>query len=248
MTAHVDKRSADDEIADLGTAEHHLQVRQTAIYVYEWPVRLWHWVNAAAILVLAVTGYFIASPLPSLPGEASAHYLMGYIRFAHFTAGFVMAAGMIGRIYWAFAGNVHARQMFVLPFWSCKFWREVLIEAQWYAFLRDYPKKYVGHNPLAQLAMVTIYSVGSIFMIVTGMALYAEGAGKGSMFDMAYDLVIPLTGNSQNLHTIHHLGMWAIIVFVMIHVYAAVREDIMSRQSMISTMVSGWRMFKDDGK
>jgi Ni/Fe-hydrogenase 1 B-type cytochrome subunit len=138
--------------------------------------------------------------------------------------------------------------MFVLPFWSCKFWREVLIEAQWYAFLRDYPKKYVGHNPLAQLAMVTIYSVGSIFMIVTGMALYAEGVGRGSMFDMAYDLVIPLTGNSQNLHTIHHLGMWAIIIFVMIHVYAAVREDIMSRQSMISTMVSGWRMFKDDGK
>jgi CheY-like chemotaxis protein len=57
MTAHVDKRSADDEIADLGTAKNHLQVRQTAIYVYEWPVRLWHWVNAVAILVLAVTGY-----------------------------------------------------------------------------------------------------------------------------------------------------------------------------------------------
>ena len=25
----------------------------------------------------------------------------------------------------------------------------------------------------------------------------------------------------------------------------AVREDIMSRQSLISTMISGWRMFKD---
>jgi Ni/Fe-hydrogenase 1 B-type cytochrome subunit len=32
----------------------------------------------------------------------------------------------------------------------------------------------------------------------------------------------------------------------MIHIYAAVREDIMSRQSLISTMVSGWRYFKDD--
>ena len=27
--------------------------------------------------------------------------------------------------------------------------------------------------------------------------------------------------------------------------YAAIREDIMSRQSLISTMISGWRMFKD---
>ena len=70
----------------------------------------------------------------------------------------------------------------------------------------------------------------------------------GKLFDKAFGWVIPLAGNSQNLHTIHHLGMWAIIIFVIIHVYAAVREDIMSRQSMISTMVSGWRMFKDDGK
>ena len=32
-------------------------------YVYEAPVRLWHWINAACILVLAVTGYLIGSPL-----------------------------------------------------------------------------------------------------------------------------------------------------------------------------------------
>ena len=41
-------------------------------YVYEAPVRLWHWVNAASIVILAVTGYFIATPLWSTPGEASA--------------------------------------------------------------------------------------------------------------------------------------------------------------------------------
>ena len=35
-------------------------------------VRAWHWINALAIVVLAVTGYFIGSPLPSMPGEASA--------------------------------------------------------------------------------------------------------------------------------------------------------------------------------
>jgi cytochrome b subunit of formate dehydrogenase len=32
-----------------------------AVYVYEAPVRLWHWVNAGAITVLAITGYFIGS-------------------------------------------------------------------------------------------------------------------------------------------------------------------------------------------
>ena len=39
-----------------------------SVYVYEAPVRLWHWVNALAITVLAVTGYFIGKPLPKMPG------------------------------------------------------------------------------------------------------------------------------------------------------------------------------------
>jgi len=36
------------------------------------------------------------------------------------------------------------------------------------------------------------------------------------------------------------------VIFIVMHVYAALREDIMSRQSLISTMISGERMFKDD--
>ncbi len=48
-----------------------------SVYVYEAPVRVWHWVNALAITVLAVTGYFIGSPLPTQSGEASANFLMG---------------------------------------------------------------------------------------------------------------------------------------------------------------------------
>ena len=58
----------------------------TTIYVYEAPVRLWHWITAASIVVLVVTGYFIGSPPPSLSGEASNHFLMGWIRYLHFAA------------------------------------------------------------------------------------------------------------------------------------------------------------------
>ena len=85
------------------------QVR--SVYVYEAPVRIWHWINASAILVLCITGYLIGSPLSSVSGEASDHFQMGYIRFAHFAAGYVFAVGLIGRVYWAFVGNHHAREM-----------------------------------------------------------------------------------------------------------------------------------------
>lgn len=32
------------------------------VYVWELPVRIFHWVNATAIVVLCVTGYIIGNP------------------------------------------------------------------------------------------------------------------------------------------------------------------------------------------
>ena len=218
-----------------------------AVYVYEAPVRLWHWINALSIVVLAVTGWFIASPPASEPGQASAHFIMGYIRLFHFSAGYVLLVGLLGRVYWAFAGNRHARQLFTLPVASMGWWREVLFELRWYLFLERAPKKYVGHNPLAQMMMFLLFLLPLLFMIVTGFALYGEGAQAGSWAHVLFtSWVIPLFGESQDVHTWHHMVAWVIVLFVMAHVYTAIREDIMSRQSLVSTMLSGWRMFKDD--
>jgi Ni/Fe-hydrogenase 1 B-type cytochrome subunit len=219
---------------------------EPAVYVYEAPLRLWHWVNALAIVVLAVSGYFIGSPLPSMPGEASDHFLMGYIRFTHFAAGYILAIGFLFRVYWVFAGNDHAKQIFLPPFFKSEYWQGVLHELKWYSFLAKEPLKYTGHNPLAVLFMHFMLVWGVIFMIITGFALYGEGEGMGSwQHSLFSSWVIPLFGESQDVHTWHHLFMWYIVCFVIVHIYAAIREDIMSRQSIISSMVSGWRTFKD---
>lgn len=221
--------------------------RRTSVFVYEWPVRLWHWVNAACILVLCFTGWFIASPLPTMTfAEATHQFVMGYMRFAHFAAAQIMTVGFFGRIYWAIVGNHHSKQLFYVPIWNGHWWREVFFELRWYMFLEAEPKKYVGHNPLAQIAMFMFMTVGITFMLLTGWALYAEGAGQGSLPDIVMGWLIGLVGNTQILHGIHHLGMWFIVVFMIIHIYAAIREDILSRQSMVSTMISGHRTFKDD--
>lgn len=221
--------------------------RRTSVYVYEAPVRLWHWLNAACIIVLIVTGYFIGSPPPSMQiGEAYQQFVFGYVRFAHFAAAQLLTVGFFLRLYWAFVGNHHARQMFYLPIFNKRWWKEVFFELRWYMFLEKEPKKYVGHNPLAQTAMFFFITLGLTFMMATGWALYAEGAGQGSWPDLAMGWLLGLVGNSMRLHTLHHLGMWAIVVFTIIHVYAAIREDIMSRQSIVSTMISGHRFFKDD--
>ena len=216
------------------------------VYVYEAPLRLWHWINALTLVVLCITGYLIGAPMSSMPGEASMNYEFGYVRLIHFAAGEILALAFVYRLAWAFFGNHHAAQLFVPPVWSGRWWKEVVHEVRWYAFLEDRPRKYIGHNPLALVAMFTIFLLPLVHQIVTGFALYAEGQGVDTLWYAAFGWVFALYGDSFTVHTWHHLIMWVLVVFASIHVYVAFREDIMSRQSLVSTMVSGWRYFKDD--
>ncbi|GAP35940.1 Ni/Fe-hydrogenase, b-type cytochrome subunit [Piscinibacter sakaiensis] len=241
----VAARAAAGDLSALDQAELAAARTQRAVYVYEVPVRLWHWVNAGALLVLAVTGWLIASPPPTPVGEASAHFIMGSLRFAHFAAGWILAVGLAGRTYWAFAGNPYARELYWVPLFQLAYWKDLLAMLRWYGFLSARPGQYVGHNPLARFAMFFCFLLPCVFMVLTGFALYAEGQQAGSLFDHAFGWVIPLFGSSQDVHTAHHLGLWALLCFAMLHVYAALREEILGRSSMLSTMVSGWRTFKD---
>ena len=82
-------------------------------------------------------------------------------------------------------------------------------------------------------------------------AAIADAVGKVEglgMHSWAYILfsswVLPLFGYSQNVHTLHHLGMWYLLVFTIVHLYMVVREDAMSGETVISTMFSGWRVEK----
>jgi Ni/Fe-hydrogenase 1 B-type cytochrome subunit len=218
-----------------------------AVYVWEAPVRLWHWVMMFAMFVLMVTGYFIGTPPPSVPGEASDNFLFGYIRFLHFTAGYIFAIFFVLRVYWLFVGNKYAREIFIVPYslLTAKFWNGLFTDVQFYLFVRRDGGSYEGHNPLAALAMFFMYVLGTIFMICTGFALYGEGAGMASwQFRMFTSWVMPLLGDSQAVHTWHHLCMWYLILFSMVHMYMVVRQDVFTKETIISTMINGWRVRK----
>jgi len=217
------------------------------VYVWQVPVRLWHWVMAVAMVVLAVTGYLIGSPLPSVGGEASNHFLFGYIRFAHFAAAYIFTVTFLLRLLWVFVGNRFAREIFLVPLkmLSPAWWGGMFSQIRYYLFLTPSARPWQGHNPLAMAAMFFMYVLGTVFMICTGFALYGEGLGMESWaFRMFTSWVQPLAGYSQNLHTLHHLGMWYLVTFTIVHVYMVIREDICSEETVISTMVNGWRVSK----
>lgn len=216
------------------------------VYVFEAPVRIWHWLHTLSILVLAATGYLIANPLPSLSGEASDHFLMGNVRLIHFIAAYVFAIGFAVRIYWALVGNRYAREIFYLPIWRKSWWSDLWYELRSHLFLTREQRKTLGHNALARIAMFFLNTLTTLFLIVTGFALYGEGLGSGSWADRAFGWITPILGGSEATHNWHNLAMWVLLTFVVIHVYMAIRADIVGRTSSISTIVGGWRLFKDD--
>ena len=228
---------------DFGEAILPVGVQPGPVYVDNAATRIWHWTTMLAIIVLCVTGYFIGSPPPSIGGQAYDHFLFGYIRMVHFIAGQVLGVAFLLRLYSFLIGGPHARQIFYIPFWSLHWWKEVFGEVRWYLFIGK-PKEYVGHNPLAHLAMFLMFLLPTIVLLLTGFALFAEGAGIQSAWYKAFGWVFTVIGNSFSVHTWHHVAMWIVILFSMVHMYMAIREDMTHRQTTISSMISGWRFFR----
>lgn len=218
-----------------------------AVYVWEAPVRLWHWVMMFAMFVLMGTGFLIGVPPPAVGGEAYDTFWFGYIRFAHFAAGYIFAVFLVLRVYWAIVGNKYAREIFLVPFslLTGKFWKGLIDDVLFYLYIKKEPGSYEGHNPLAAVAMFFMYLLGSVWMILSGFALYGEGTGMGTWQHTWFTAWLqPLVGDSQQLHTYHRLGMWYLIIFSMAHMYMVVRQDVFTKETIISTMVNGWRVQK----
>ncbi|HEX6976572.1 MAG TPA: Ni/Fe-hydrogenase, b-type cytochrome subunit [Vicinamibacterales bacterium] len=214
------------------------------VYVYEAPVRIWHWVMLVSFVALAVTGYLIGDPLPSIGGEPYDTYFFAWVRIVHFVSAWVFIVAFAVRLYWAFAGNPHARSIFVPPFFSGAWWRGMWSQGKYYLFLKDESDLWVGHNPLAQAAMFFMFTLGSVFIIVTGLALYSQQWGWGLLPLSLTGWEFTLFGGPQMVRTLHHLAMWYLVFFAIFHVYMVFREDVMSGQSVVGTMINGIRMWK----
>lgn len=216
---------------------------QKGVYVYQLPIRIWHWVMVIAVSVLIITGYIIGKPWVSVTGEPTYTFYMGYTRMAHFSAGFILIIATVFRFFFAFAGgNKYARELIILPFWRKSWWGGLISDIRWYLFLEKEPRVYVGHNPLAQAGM----AMGMVFMIVvmlSGLGMYAAGSSNALIepFRFMLDLMYMVGGNEQELRSLHRLGMLLLITFVTVHLYMVIREEIMGKTSLVSTMFSGFR-------
>lgn len=207
------------------------------VYVWDLPVRLTHWVNAASILVLSLTGYYIANPFILTHGIATNEFLMGTVRFIHFLTAFVFTASVLFRIYWAFAGNKYARwNQFVPTSWARL--RALFHMMRYYTFTRRRPPAQVGHNPLAGATYIAIYVLFMV-QILTGFALYSLPF-HGGFWPTAFGWLNLWLG-VQYVRLIHTIVMWLLIAFTIHHVYSAVLIDFEERSGLVSSIITGFK-------
>ena len=91
-----------------------------AVVVYGPGIRVWHWLNALAVVMLAFTGYFIGMPPPSVIGDTSSLYVMGWIRFFHLAFGYIFALLSIMRLWLVFVEGGITHQLFLPAIWRRK--------------------------------------------------------------------------------------------------------------------------------
>jgi Ni/Fe-hydrogenase 1 B-type cytochrome subunit len=213
------------------------------VYVWELPVRLFHWFNALCIVILGATGYLIGHPIAfQSASEASFGYWFGTLRFIHFATAYLLIFNFLFRIYWGFVGNRYAAWHNYMPL-RREQWKEIMRVLRVDIMLgkEEPPLESAGHNSLAGLIYLLFFLV-FLAELATGLALYSATSefGMGRLFAW----VIPLFGSDLAVRQWHHLLMWFFPVFIIIHVYLVAYHDYVEGRGILSSMVGGWKFIE----
>lgn len=215
------------------------------VYVWQLPVRFYHWLNAFCVVVLCGTGFLIGHPIViAYSNEAYQQYWFGTVRFLHFATAFIFFFNYLFRIYWGFVGNEYSKWTNFIPFKNTQ-WRE-MAEVLQVDILQTRVHRLVslGHNALAGLTYFLMF-LAFLFQAATGFALYSSTSH--SWLPRTFAWVVPLMGSEATVRQWHHMVMWIFIAFVLVHVYLVFYHDCVEGRGTTSSMISGW-MFEREKK
>jgi len=210
------------------------------VYVWEVPVRLTHWVNVVCLITLSFTGYYIGNPYihnvhPFFYGVLKDQWVMGWMRLIHFSTAYVFAMSVLLRIYWGFAGNRYARLSAMVPYSKERlkdFWQDL----RFYLLLSSPHPAAVGHSATAGLTYVAL-DLGYLVSILTGFALMSQ-SHVGSFWYVVGGWILPYFP-VQYVRLTHHVMMWFLIVFPIVHLYIGWMTDLVQENCVMSSIFSG---------
>ncbi len=218
------------------------------ILVWELPVRIFHWLNALCIFVLAVTGFIIADP-PTFMSNAEAvdSYWFGTVRMIHFSTAYIFLINAVARIYWAFKGNYYSNWRAFVPT-SKKQWDNIKHVLKVDVLLQNEEKEVlknisVGHNYVASFSYVILFLL-ALVQIMTGFGLYAPTSGW--WLPKLFAWVPYVIGDEITTRFIHHIATWLFIIFTLVHVYLVFYHDWLEGRGESSSMISGYKFVRKE--
>lgn len=219
---------------------------ETREVAYHWSgaIRLNHWLMAAAIIVLIVTGFYIAYPWTIYKGETTDKFFMADVTFWHALSGIALLLLFVWRMYLAFFSRFR-------PDWKDYIawtdWRCMYHQIRYYLLIEmeEPPHGECIYGPVQSLTYLVLWVFISA-VIITGFILMGANHHTG-LSAAGYYIFKPffkLMGNSlATVRFIHHILTWFFILFIMVHVYMAFWYDAVLREGLVSSMIGG-RLFE----
>ncbi len=173
--------------------------------------RILHEIMMASILFLIVTGFYIHRPFIDGGG-----FLMSLTRGVHFFFAGILIIVFVLRVITMFIGPYRDWRSFIPTGYDFKLLPRFLL---YYAHAGDKPETKKKYNPMQMLTYSVVFLL-VLFQIFSGFALNYVNSAAMSWFNYG------LFANAIETRLAHYIITWAFVLFLIIHVYLSIRENI----------------------
>ena len=226
----------------MNTIQHsHIEVEKEFTSLYRWQ----HWIRVLSIVILTITGFYIAEPFVTpIPNSEPTNFMYGLFRSWHEIFGFVMIAVVIFKTYLFFGSKKYKGEM-----GSIKDFLDIRIRKQqigYYLLTSKHPHLKGTYNPLQFIAYIGFYIL-MVILILTGLILYVhvyhDGLG-GAIYGLMRSFEV-MFGGLAVVRELHHIAMWGVILFVCVHVYMAIYNAVFGKDGSMDAIFSGLKWKKE---
>ncbi len=195
------------------------------IYLHPLPVRIWHWIHAACITLLVITGVFIRYSEHlgvSLKTSVKLHNIIGIIVALDFILWFV---------YYVFTGKIKIyfptkEEILKQAFRQIKFYSYGIFKGEPNPF---HPTPENKFNPLQKTAYLSIMLLLLPLQILTGFLL---------LYPDEFQEIIDFFGGIRVIDTVHVLLFFFFASFIIAHFYLATLGH--TPLAHFNAMITGW--------
>ena len=234
-----------------------MNIKREQVFVWSGKIRLFHWINVIAILLLIVIGVVILNG--KLFGVSTDGKVL--LKTIHVIVGYVFAANLIFRLIIAFIGKTYERWGKMLPF--NKGFTEELIE-----FTQQKRLAYKGHNPAGKLMVLALLSLMSVQMIsglvIAGTDIYYPPFGNYFTQNIAIDkdnLAVIKPYSKENIDevsyqamrdfrkpfiTAHVYSFYCLLFLIPLHIIGVIVAERRERSAIVSAMFNGYKYLPKD--